>query len=130
MYWRRLVRFGMLDDRIQETKQELQDNIDELEQALQQSIKRQDFYTGVTDASGLWSVTFLTPFPNVPHVNAEIVNPDDQTAFRFLSITAVGFSMHVYRRTSVNVLGLQVPNFTVVNVVGQACTAAAFQRVT
>lgn len=126
--WRRLVRFKALDDRVTQAKQELQASIDGLEQALQQSIRRQEYYNGVTDASGVWSVTFPTPFADAPHVNAEIVNPDNQTAFRFLAITSLGFSLHVYRRTSVNVLGLQVPNFTVANVAGQACTAVAFQR--
>lgn len=124
---RRLVRGELLDETVQTLQQLLQTLQSALED-LQQSLKRQESHTGTTNVAGLWAVTFVPPFDELPHVTVELVSPDEHTGFRVTTVTAAGFTVHVYRRTVTNILGLQVPNFMVQNVAGQACTAAAFQR--
>lgn len=121
MNWRRLVRLGMLEETAQTLQQSFED-------ALGQAIKRQESFEGVTDAAGVWTVLFVTPFTAVPHLTAELVNPDVNTSFRVTALTVTGFSLHVFRRTVINVLGFQLPSFVVQNVAGQSCTAVAIQR--
>lgn len=115
----------------QQDVQQLQQDLTALADSLQDTqgaLKRQEAHSGVTDAVGLWAVTFDTAFDEAPHVTVELVNPDENTTFRMTALTAAGFSVHVFRRTVLNILGLQVPSFAIQNVAAQACSAVALQR--
>lgn len=80
-------------------------------------------YSAATDAAGLWSALFDPPFAVAPHVAVTLIGADENTQFRLALANASGFTVHVFRRTVINVLGLQVPSFAVENVAGQICEA-------
>lgn len=127
-YWRRLIRLDFLEQRLGNLQNTIEDAIDESVDEALQTIKRQESYSGNSDAAGIWAVVYDPPFAESPYVSVELVNPDEHTSFRIIATTAAGFSVHVFRRTVINILGLQVPSFTIANAAGQACTAVAFQR--
>lgn len=67
--------------------------------------KRTEAYSGVTAATtGLYTVTFSTPFSVAPNIQANIINAADNQNLRITSITATGFT--VLTRNRVDVIGL------------------------
>lgn len=72
------------------------------------SIKRQETFTGTTNASGNYTVTFAQSFSTAPDVQAQMVNPADNDFVRVTSITTTGCTVNARRRT--DIVGL-LPTF-------------------
>ena len=81
--------------------------------------KRIEQYNGTTDASGLYTVTYATPFAQIPNVQPE---PPSVANYTWVKVTSTvnGFSIRLIQRASLNVLGLDVLASTFTNVSGGA----------
>lgn len=66
--------------------------------------KRQETYSGTTDASGNYTVTFPVAFPVAPNIQAQLIGGTDLTFFRVSSVTATGFTVYAFGRSSVTSL--------------------------
>lgn len=69
--------------------------------------RRIDTYTGKTDANGLYTVTYPTPFAAIPSVHPEPLTNDAQVWVK-VSSTVTGFSIRLMQRRSAAGLGLQL----------------------
>jgi len=77
-------------------------------------------YSGVTNASGDYTVTYATPKSVVPFV-APVLSPnlDSSLLFRLASSTVNGFTVKCEQRASLTVLGINLLSFAVTNVNNQ-----------
>lgn len=75
-------------------------------------VKRQESYSGTTNASGQYTVTFSTAFPTTPNIQANIIGAPDNQNIRITSVGTTGFTVTV--RNRVDVVGL-LPTWTNVN---------------
>lgn len=78
--------------------------------------KRSETYVGVTDANGLYTVTYAAAFPVVPSVQPTPPLAANQTWVTVTS-TTTGFSLRLVQRAAVTVLGAEVLLAGVTNVV-------------
>lgn len=67
-------------------------------------IKKQETFSGSTNASGQYVVTFSTPYTVAPNIQANIINATDTQNIRITSISTTGFTVVV--RNRVDVIGL------------------------
>lgn len=74
--------------------------------------KRQEVYSGVTNASGVYTVSFGTTYSVSPNIQASIINATDTQNIRITSVTTTGFTVLV--RNRVDVVGL-LPTWANVN---------------
>lgn len=81
------------------------------------TVKRTETYTGSTDANGLITVTYPTPFSVVPNVQPG-PPPSSDMSWVLVSSTTAGFSLRLVQRAVLTVLSLQVLAGTVTNVAG------------
>jgi hypothetical protein len=81
--------------------------------------KRIEPYIGVTDASGLYTVTYPTPFAVIPNVQPEPPTIANYTWIKVTS-TTTGFSLRLIQRASLTVLGLELLAAQFTNVAGAA----------
>jgi len=77
--------------------------------------KRIDTYTGKTDANGLYTVTYPTPFAAVPSIQPEPPALPSQVWVK-VSSTTTGFSLRLLQRNTVNLLNIDVLLGATVNV--------------
>ncbi len=79
-------------------------------------------YSGVTNASGLYSVVYPTPFSagKVPMVIPSMVGAPNTSSVRVTASSETGFTVTVESRTVTTVLGIQVLSSASTPVVGQA----------
>lgn len=80
--------------------------------------KRQETYSGTTNSSGVYTVTFGTSYSVAPNIQANIVGG---TANQFLVITSVsttGFTVNAYQRNAVTLLATELLLASTVNVEG------------
>lgn len=63
--------------------------------------KRQETYSGTTNGSGVYTVTFPTAFSVAPNIQAGITNGTDTQTSRITSISTTGFTILVRNRTDV-----------------------------
>ena len=66
--------------------------------------KRTETYSGTTNASGLYTVTFGTAYAAAPNIQANLINGADNQNLRITAISTTGFT--VLARTRVDVIGL------------------------
>lgn len=85
--------------------------------------RRIDVYTGVTDANGLYTVTYATPFSVVPYIQPEPVSASNQTVVKVTS-TTTGFSVRLVQRNAVTLLATEVLLAGTTNVAGAAIKVA------
>lgn len=79
--------------------------------------KRTDTYSGSTNASGDYTVTFSPVFAAIPHVNPVIYPVGDSvTRVRVTNVSASGFTVKTEKNASLSVLGLDVLGLGTVNV--------------
>lgn len=69
--------------------------------------KRLEQYIGVTDANGLYTVVYPTPFASRPSIQPEPPLAPNQV-WTLVTSTATGFSVRLTQRASVTLLGLEV----------------------
>lgn len=81
-------------------------------------VKRMETYTANTDANGLVTVTYATPFSAVPNVQPG-PPPSSDMSWILVSSTVNGFSIRLVQRAVLTILtSIQVLAGTVTNVVG------------
>lgn len=81
-------------------------------------VKRQELFSGSTNASGVYTGTF-TAFSSAPNIQANIVNQSATNQFlRITAISTTGFTINVFQRNSVNLLGVDVLLSTTANTSG------------
>lgn len=83
------------------------------------SAKRIESYSGTTNASGNYTVTFGTAYAVAPNVQATI--PNQAAVNQFIKVTSVsttGFTVNVFQRNSVTLLAVDVLLSTTTNVNG------------
>jgi len=72
-------------------------------------IKRSTPYSGTTNASGVYTVTFATPYAVAPNIQANMVNQSATNQFlRISAISTTGFTVNTFARASLTVLGLEL----------------------
>lgn len=76
------------------------------------TIKRHELFTGTTNASGNYVITFAQAFGTAPDVQAQLINPADNDFIRVMSITTTGCTVNARRRT--DIVGL-LPTFANLN---------------
>jgi hypothetical protein len=82
-------------------------------------IKRTETYSGTTNASGAYTVTFPTSYSTTPNIQANIVNQSATNQYlRISSISTTGFTVNAYERSGINILGNIVLLSSVSNVSG------------
>lgn len=79
------------------------------------SVKRIDTYIGKTDANGLYTVTYATPFTAIPSIQPEPPAMANQVWVKVNS-TTTGFSIRLLQRNTTTILGLEVLLGATVNV--------------
>lgn len=77
--------------------------------------KRQETYSGTTNASGVYTVTFASAYPVAPNIQAGLINVADNQNLRVTAISTTGFT--VLARNRVDVVGL-LPSWTNVSGIG------------
>lgn len=90
--------------------------------------RRQEVYSGVTDAAGLYSVTFANPFTAAPNLQVQLIGATHNHSFRVVSVTATGFTIAVGIRAGLTVLGLTVLGFSVDATAGIAVDVIATSK--
>lgn len=63
-------------------------------------------YSGTTNASGIYAVTFATAYSVAPNIQANVIGQGTEVQSRIVSCTTTGFSVHVYQRVAVLTLAL------------------------
>lgn len=78
-------------------------------------------YSGTTDASGNYTVTFSPSFSVAPNIQASINNQSSTNQFiRVSSVSTTGFTINVFQRSAVTLLGIEVLLAATTNVSGAA----------
>lgn len=72
------------------------------------SLKRQETFLGVTNASGNYTVTYTTPYSSVPDVQPQLQAGTPSQVVRITSSTTTGFTVQVTNRASVTLLAVEV----------------------
>lgn len=70
--------------------------------------KRQETYTGTSDGSGNYTVTFGTSFGAAPNIQANVVGGTTEQMSRIVSVSTTGFTVNVFQRATVLSLALSV----------------------
>lgn len=89
------------------------------------ALKRVDLYSGVTDASGNYTIAFSPAFPTgiVPDIQPTLIGGSDTQFLKVTTITNTGFT--VVARNKMDVLGL-LPSYS--NLVGASVTVQISQK--
>lgn len=74
--------------------------------------KRQETYSGSTNSSGVYTVTFSTAYSVAPNIQANIIGGSNTNLIKITSVSTTGFTVTVVNR--VDVLGL-LPTYSNVN---------------
>lgn len=85
------------------------------------AVKRVETYTGTTDASGNYTITFSTVYSVAPNIQASIRNQSNiQQQIRVSSISTTGFTINVSQRNTLlsGLLGVEILLATTSNVNG------------
>lgn len=90
-------------------------------------MRRSERYSGVSDVSGNWTVVYPSPFIATPDAQPVLLNPTVDMNFRLTAQSATGFTVNVFQRSSLTVLGLNLLSFATVPVVGQSVFANVFE---
>ncbi len=71
--------------------------------------KRTETYSGTTDGSGNYSVTFTTPYDTIPHINpVTYPSADAVTRVRVTSASENGFTVKTEKNNAVSILAIDV----------------------
>lgn len=69
--------------------------------------KRQETYSGTTNASGVYTTTFGTAYSAAPNIQANIIG-GTPNQFITMTVTTTGFTCTVYQRNTVNLLSTEL----------------------
>src|SRR6478736_6367550 len=82
------------------------------------SMKRQETYSGTTNSSGIYTVTFGTSYSVAPNIQARVVGGNSNQVIIINSISTTGFTVTVVERQTSTLLGIVILQNTTVNVNG------------
>ena len=85
--------------------------------------RRIETYSGSTNASGIYTVTYATAFPSVPHVDLSYPGASTEQFVRLVSSTTTGFTAHAYARGGLTVLSVTLLALATTNVNGATIRA-------
>lgn len=81
--------------------------------------KRQEIYSGTTNSSGNYTVTFSSSFGVAPNIQSNITNQSaSNQTIRVTSVSTTGFTINVFSRATLTVLGVDLLSSAVTNVNG------------
>lgn len=81
-------------------------------------------YTGTSDASGNWTVTFPVAKLTIPHVNPQLYPPTNSFMIcRLTSVSLTGFTVKIETRTTLNVVGIDLLSSAATNLASQPIRA-------
>lgn len=63
--------------------------------------KRTELYSGTTNSSGNYTVTFATAFSATPNIQAQLIGGTTEQSAQVTAISTTGFTVHVFNRTTV-----------------------------
>ncbi len=72
------------------------------------TLKRIETYTGTTDGSGNYTVTYGTAYPITPDVQPQLQSGTPSQVVRITASSATAFTVNVTNRASVTILGIDV----------------------
>lgn len=81
--------------------------------------KRSEMYSGTTNGSGVYSVTYGTAYSASPNIQLQIVG-GSSNQIATCTVSTTGFTVTVVQRSSVNLLGIDVLLSATTNVSGAA----------
>lgn len=82
------------------------------------TLKRQETYSGTTNSSGEYTVTFGTSFSTAPNIQANIIGGNANQVLTITSISSTGFTVKVVERQTDTILGIVVLRNSTTNVNG------------
>jgi len=85
--------------------------------------KKQETFSGISNSSGNFTVTFASAYPSSPDIQPAIINPTDTQTIRITAISTTGFTVNVRNRA--DVIGL-LPTYSNVN--GASVSVLVTQR--
>ena len=81
--------------------------------------KRVETFTGASNASGVYTVTFANTYSTAPNVQASITNQSATNQFiRVSNVTTTGCTVNVYARSAITLLSVEVLLAATTNVSG------------
>lgn len=79
--------------------------------------KRLELYSGTTNASGVYTVTFSSAFGAAPNIQASMTNQSAVNQYlRISAVSTTGFTINVFSRSTLTVLGIDLLSSAVTNV--------------
>lgn len=82
------------------------------------TLKRQETYTGTTNGSGNYTITFSTSYSVAPNIQANLVGNNTNQFARVTAVSTTGFTVNVYSFNSLSIAGIVALLPTVTNVSG------------
>lgn len=87
------------------------------------NLDRRVYFTGTTNASGVFSGTVTPAFTTIKHVNLQAIPSTDNTVFvRLTAYSVNGFTAVAEQRSGLTVLGITLLSLATTPFVGQALT--------
>lgn len=81
--------------------------------------KRLELFSGTTNGSGVYSASFSAAFSVAPNIQASITNQSTTNQFiRVSSVSTTAFTINVFQRSAVTILGIEVLLAATTNVSG------------
>lgn len=81
-------------------------------------IKKQEAFSGTTNASGNYVVTFSTAYSVAPNIQQNMIGNTTNQYSRIVSVSTTGFTINAYSFNSLNIAGIVALLPTTANVVG------------
>ena len=92
------------------------------------TVRRMETFSGVTNGSGNYTITYSTPYPTVPHVAPQLTAGTASQVARITASSVNGFTVSVTNRASVTLLAVEVLLASTTSVVGAAVSVAVLAR--
>lgn len=91
--------------------------------------KRSEIFSGTSNSSGIYTVTFGTSYSVAPNIQASITNQSSTDQFiRISSISTTGFTINVFQRSPVTILGISLLPGSVTNVNGASIDVVVIEK--
>lgn len=92
------------------------------------AVRRMETFSGVTDASGNFTVTYASAYPAAPHVNPQVIAGTASQVVRVTASSATGFTVNATNRATVTLLATEVLLAATTPVVGAAVSVSVLAR--
>lgn len=92
------------------------------------TVRRMETFSGVTDATGNFTITYSPAYPAIPHVNPQLTSGTPSQVVRVVASTATGFTVNATNRATVTLLATEVLLAATTPVVGAAVSVSVLAR--